>query len=57
MRQALGTAFPSFTSKLLQSSDGNISDAERDDLTLWTAGALYAAGADTVRLAYRFMSH
>jgi cytochrome P450 len=43
-----GIAPPSFTSQLLQPGDGPKADAEKDDIILWTAGALFAAGADTV---------
>ncbi|KAJ7092962.1 cytochrome P450 [Mycena belliarum] len=44
---AAGTAIPSFTSRLLQPSDGVPLDDELDDHVLWTGGALYSAGADT----------
>ncbi|KAJ6538524.1 cytochrome P450 [Mycena vulgaris] len=44
---AAGTAIPSFTSTLLQPSDGPPADAEVEDIILWAAGALYIAGADT----------
>ncbi|KAJ7151669.1 cytochrome P450 [Mycena filopes] len=44
---AAGKAVPSFTSKLLQPSDGSTVDAETEDHILWTAGALYSAGADS----------
>ncbi|KAJ6500767.1 cytochrome P450 [Mycena sanguinolenta] len=42
-----GTAVPSFTSALLRPSDGPSVDAETEDLVMWAAGGLYAAGADT----------
>ncbi|KAJ7774715.1 cytochrome P450 [Mycena metata] len=42
-----GTAVPSFTSALLQPSDGHFVDAEEEDKILYTSGALYFAGADT----------
>ncbi|KAK7024048.1 O-methylsterigmatocystin oxidoreductase [Favolaschia claudopus] len=44
---AAGTAIPSFTSTFLRPSDGPPADAETEDLVLWAAGGLYAAGADT----------
>lgn len=44
---AAGRAVPSFTSTLLQPPDGPPADPEMEDIILWTAGALYAAGADT----------
>ncbi|KAJ3503699.1 hypothetical protein NLJ89_g8317 [Agrocybe chaxingu] len=46
-QMAAGTAEPSFTSRLLESRDPHVSEAEHDDLVLWTGGAIYAAGADT----------
>ncbi|KAF7353851.1 O-methylsterigmatocystin oxidoreductase [Mycena venus] len=46
-QMAAGTAVPSFTSALLKPSDGTPADAETEDLVLWAAGGLYAAGADT----------
>ncbi|KAK7060953.1 hypothetical protein VNI00_000688 [Paramarasmius palmivorus] len=46
-----GIAEPSFTSNLLQDANGGITtDAELEDYVLWTAGAMYGAGADTVEL-------
>ncbi|KAL0068245.1 hypothetical protein AAF712_004630 [Marasmius tenuissimus] len=43
-----GIAFPSFTAQLLQDSNGELtSDSELEDIVLWSAGALYAAGTDT----------
>lgn len=50
--QAAGTAVPSFTSQLLSSDDGAPPDPDREDIILWTAGAIYAAGTDTVRLFF-----
>ncbi|KAJ7691746.1 cytochrome P450 [Mycena rosella] len=44
---AAGKAAPSFSSRLLQPSDGIPVNAELEDHILWTAGALYSAGADT----------
>ncbi|KAJ7891352.1 cytochrome P450 [Mycena olivaceomarginata] len=46
-QMAAGTTVPSFTSELLRSSDGPPADVEGEDLILWAAGGLYAAGADT----------
>ncbi|KAJ7765749.1 cytochrome P450 [Mycena metata] len=46
-QMAVGIAIPSFTSTLLQPSDGPPADAEAEDIIMWTAGALFAAGADT----------
>ncbi|KAJ7184544.1 cytochrome P450 [Mycena filopes] len=46
-QMAAGTATPSFTSTLLQPPEGPPADADTEDIVLWTAGALYAAGADT----------
>ncbi|KAJ7348867.1 cytochrome P450 [Mycena albidolilacea] len=46
-QMAAGTAVPSFTSELLRSSNGPPTDVEGEDLILWAAGGLYAAGADT----------
>ncbi|KAG7095593.1 hypothetical protein E1B28_006323 [Marasmius oreades] len=49
-----GSAVPSFTSNLLQDANGAVTtDKELDDVVLWTAGALYAAGADTTVSAMR----
>ncbi|KAF5375318.1 hypothetical protein D9757_009670 [Collybiopsis confluens] len=43
-----GVAQPSFTSRLLQDTNGGVTkDKELDNIVLWTGGALYAAGADT----------
>ncbi|KAJ7157610.1 cytochrome P450 [Mycena crocata] len=44
---ASGMAVPSFISMLLQPSDGSLVDPDAEDHILWTAGALYTAGADT----------
>ncbi|KAF8148392.1 cytochrome P450 [Crassisporium funariophilum] len=46
-QMAAGTAEPSFTSRLLETVDESVTPAEHEDLVLWTAGAIYAAGADT----------
>ncbi|KAF7324453.1 Cytochrome P450 [Mycena sanguinolenta] len=46
-QMAAGTAVPSFTSALLRPADELPANAETEDLIMWTAGALYAAGADT----------
>ncbi|KAJ7215314.1 cytochrome P450 [Mycena haematopus] len=46
-QMAAGTAVPSFTSALLRPSDGPEADPEMEDLIMWTASGLYAAGADT----------
>ncbi|KAK1218843.1 hypothetical protein PQX77_018459 [Marasmius sp. AFHP31] len=49
-----GSAEPSFTSNLLQDANGGITtDEDLDNVVLWTAGALYAAGADTSVSAVR----
>ncbi|KAL0567928.1 hypothetical protein V5O48_014070 [Marasmius crinis-equi] len=43
-----GLAEPSFSSNLMQDGTGKITtDAELEDVVLWSAGGLYAAGADT----------
>lgn len=56
--QTLGIYKPSFTSRLLEAGDPRFSPEEFDDLVLWTAGAVYAAGADTVSVqAPIFQSH
>ncbi|KAF7359102.1 Cytochrome P450 [Mycena sanguinolenta] len=46
-QMAAGIAVPSFTSALLRPADEPPANAETEDLIMWTAGALYAAGADT----------
>jgi len=52
---ASGTAVPSFTSRLLNPEEVDTSDPEHEDIVLWTAGALYAGGADTsVSAMYSF---
>lgn len=42
--QAKGTAVPSFTFNALQAGEAP------DEIVKWTAGTMYAAGSDTVRL-------
>ncbi|KAK1224096.1 hypothetical protein PQX77_008426 [Marasmius sp. AFHP31] len=43
-----GIAEPSFSSNLLQDGMGRVNgDKELDDVVLWTAGALFSAGAET----------
>ena len=46
--QIAGRAVPSFTSLHLQPP---VSE-DTEDMVLWTAGALYAGAADTVRLSF-----
>ena len=48
--KAKGSWTPSFTSNLLESQDNRVSAEDHEDLVLWTAGAVYAAGADTVSI-------
>ena len=56
--QTAGTACLSFTSQLLSPEEGPPPDAHMEDIILWTAGALYAGGADTVDESFlRCMSY
>ncbi|CAA7262059.1 unnamed protein product [Cyclocybe aegerita] len=52
-QMASGTAEPSFTSHLLESRDPRVSEAEHDEVVLFTGGAIYAAGADTTVAAVK----
>ncbi|KAF8637288.1 hypothetical protein AX17_002927 [Amanita inopinata Kibby_2008] len=42
-----GTYIPSFTSHHLLPDDGQVPNAEEEDILKWCSGALYAGGADT----------
>jgi hypothetical protein len=56
-QQAAGTAIPSYTSKLLDSSDPErILTAEEEHDIKWSASSLYGAGVDTVRATMNHLS-
>ncbi|CAA7270108.1 unnamed protein product [Cyclocybe aegerita] len=52
-QMAAGTAEPSFTSRLLEARDPQVSEVEHDEVVLFTGGAIYAAGADTTVAAVK----
>ncbi|KAJ7843270.1 cytochrome P450 [Mycena leptocephala] len=58
---ASGTAVPSFTSRLLEPATGPKPTAAEEDLIMWVAGGLYAAGTDTtsgfMSIFFLVMSH
>jgi hypothetical protein len=49
--QAKGTAYPSYTSGLLEK--GGLSE-EEEFIVKWSAASMYSGGADTVRAVYSY---
>ncbi|KAJ7468580.1 cytochrome P450 [Mycena latifolia] len=52
-QMAMGVATPSFTSRLLQPSDGSLVNTEIEENVFWLTEALYVAGADTTASAMK----